>query len=98
MDTPERGLDDPRAVDFLTDKAPAADAQRLAHGARQRAANLASSLTTTSSVVAALNSLLTGALAGDVAALAGAGPSPSLAMGFVVSLVSGALHVRYAAR
>src|SRR5258708_4665458 len=39
---------------------------RRIHGSRQNLANLANSLTTTSGVVAALNSILAGALAGDL--------------------------------
>jgi hypothetical protein len=100
-------LDDPRAVDiltteleqyFVTGRDPDADRGALQHGSPQRLRNLASSLTTTSGVVAALNSVLAGALAGDVGALAGAGPLLATAIGAGVSLVSALLHVRYAAR
>ncbi len=41
----------------------------LGNGTAQRPSNLAMSLTTTSSVVAALNSVLAGSLAADVSAL-----------------------------
>jgi len=83
---------------FVTDHEPRADPRELAHGAPQRARNLASSLTTTSSVVATLNSLLAGALASDVVALAGARLGIFAAAGAVVSIASGLLHVRAAAR
>jgi type III secretory pathway component EscS len=43
---------------FLTGHEPDADLRSLSHGSSQRLANLANSLTTTSSVVAALNSSL----------------------------------------
>jgi hypothetical protein len=76
------------------------DAQRraLAHGSPQHLRNLAYSLTTTSGVVAVLNSVLGGALASDLSALFGARLAPVVAIGVVVSLVSAILHVRYAAR
>jgi hypothetical protein len=71
--------------------------QALAHGSRQRPANLALSLTTTSSVVATLNSVLAGALAADVGVLANLGIMLNVTIGVVVSLISGVAHVRYAA-
>jgi type III secretory pathway component EscS len=83
---------------FLTGHDPQADGRTLGHGSRQRLINLANSLTTTSSVVAALNSLLAGALASDVIALFSAPYVMVAAVGAGVSVVSGALHVRYAAR
>jgi hypothetical protein len=55
-------------------------------------------LTTTSSVVAALDSALAGALASALTALAGLGLVFVASVGAVVSLVSAVLHVRYAAR
>ncbi len=61
-------------------------------------ANLANSLTTTSAVVAALNSVLSGSLASDAGALLGAGPIIDVVGGVAVSLVSATLHVWYAAR
>jgi len=70
----------------------------LAHGAPQHMANLASSLTTTSSVIAALNSILAGSFAGDVAALCGSGLATIVISGVSVSLVSAVAHVRYASR
>jgi hypothetical protein len=82
---------------FVTGHEPDADT-RLAHGSRQRRANLVNSLTTTSSVVAALNSVLAGAVASDLGALFGASPAFVVTAGVGVSLVSAALHVRYAAR
>jgi hypothetical protein len=72
--------------------------KRLRYGARQRLTNIANSLTTTSSVVAALNSVLAGALASDVSALAGAGAIVALVAGAIISFVSGGLHIAYAAR
>ena len=75
------------------------DASRtaLAHGSAQHGRHLARSLTTTSSVVAALNSLLAGSLASDVAALLGGRLSIVAIIGAIVSLVSAVAHVRYAA-
>jgi hypothetical protein len=70
----------------------------LAHGAPQHAKNLARSLTTTSSIVAALNSILTGSLASDVAALCGGRPALLVILGAGTSVVSAVLHVLYAAR
>jgi hypothetical protein len=82
---------------FVASHDPAFDRQALAHGTRQRPRNLVSSLTTTSSVVAALNSLLAGSLASDLAALSGARLGTAAAIGAGVSLVSAIAHVRYAA-
>ena len=83
---------------FVTGHEPDTEEPSLGHGSRQRPRDLAKSLTTTSSVVAALNSVLAGALASDVGALVGVGHVVDAAIGIVVSLVSAALHVRYAAR
>ena len=83
---------------FVTSYEPEDEQRRLAFGSRQRLANLANSLTTTSSVGAALNSVLAGALASDVSALAGGGAAIDVVTGVVISLVSGAVHVAYAAR
>ena len=83
---------------FVTGHEPEADRSALAYGSRQRFAALANSLTTTSGVVAVLNSVLAGSLASDVAALCGGGLSLDLPLGVAFSLVSAALHVRYAAR
>jgi len=83
---------------FVAGHETKADLLSLGHGSRQRLANLAHSLTTTSSVVAALNSVLAGSLTSDLGALFGGGPLFDVAAGIVVSLVSGALHVMYAAR
>ncbi|HTE46235.1 MAG TPA: hypothetical protein VK636_13370, partial [Gemmatimonadaceae bacterium] len=83
---------------FVTGHEPSDDRKALAHGAPQHSANIAMSLTTTSSVVAALNSLLAGALASDLGALAGWRIALDVAIGAGVSLVSGAVHVRYAAQ
>jgi len=70
----------------------------LGHGSPQHVANLRESLTTTSGTVAMLNSILAGAIAGDVGMLLGNSTSLSALVGAVVSIMSGALHVRYAAR
>jgi hypothetical protein len=83
---------------FVTGHQPATDRLSLAHGSPQRLRNLGNSLTTTSAVVAALNSALAGALSSDAGALVGAGLVPGLALGAGVSLVSATLHIRYAAR
>jgi len=83
---------------IVTRRDPVNDASRLAHGSRQRFANLTSSLTTTSSVVAALNAILFGALASDVAGLMGATVVVCAVTGAVASVVCGVVHVRYAAR
>ena len=83
---------------FITGHEPQADQRALAHGSPQHFANLKKSLTTTSSVLAALNSVLAGALASDFAALLGVGRALEIAIGAAVSLVSAALHVLYAAR
>lgn len=83
---------------FVTDHEPVPDRLSLAHGSPQHLRNLGSSLTTTSSVVAALNSALAGALSSDVGALFGVGLLPDLALGAGVSLISAAVHMRYAAR
>jgi hypothetical protein len=83
---------------FVTGHEREADRRALGHGSRQRLVNLANSLTTTSSVVAALNSILAGALASDLGALVGASPALIVAMGAGFSLVSAAGHVRSAAR
>jgi len=77
---------------------PKGDPDPLRHGSRQRLSALGASLTTTSGVVAVLNSVLAGSLASDVAALLGATLSPLVLLGVAASLVSAVLHVRYAAR
>jgi hypothetical protein len=83
---------------FVTGHDREADRLALGHGSRQRLGNLANSLTTTSGVVAALNSILAGALASDLGALFGGGPAVIVALGVGVSVVSALGHVRYAAR
>jgi type III secretory pathway component EscS len=83
---------------FVTGHQPDADGQPLGEGSPQRLVHLANSLTTTSGVVAALNSVLAGALASDLGALFGVGAARDVAIGAGVSVVSAALHVRYAAR
>lgn len=74
------------------------DPRALGYGAPQRLGQLGTSLTTTSSVVAALNSMLAGSLAGDLSALIGLPLTQSLVLGVGVSLVSAVFHVLYAAR
>jgi hypothetical protein len=69
----------------------------LAHGSPQRSANIALSLTTTSSVVATLNSVLAGSLAADTGVLANRSITLNVTVGVVVSLISAVVHVRYAA-
>jgi hypothetical protein len=83
---------------FVSGHDPEADEPALGYGAPQRLANLSNSLTTTSSVVAALNSVLAGALAADLSALLGAGVVVAVSVGFGISLVSAVSHVRYAYR
>ena len=83
---------------FITGHTIDTGAQALHHGSPQHLANLRESLTTTSGTVATLNSILAGAIAGDIAALLGRSISLSVLVGAVLSIVSGALHVRYAAR
>jgi hypothetical protein len=83
---------------FVTGHQPDPDGKPLGEGSPQRLVNLANSLTTTSGVVAALNSVLAGALARDLGALFGAGAARDAAIGAGVSLVAAALHVRHAAR
>lgn len=83
---------------FVTGHKPDAEARSLGVGSPQRLVNLINSLTTTSGVVAALNSLLAGALASDLGALSGGGTALNAALGVGVSLLSAVLHVRYAAR
>ena len=83
---------------FVAEHATRRESRALRYGSPQQLRNLGASLTTTSSVVAALNSVLSGALASDASALAGAALGVAVAIGIVVSLVSGVLHVRYAAR
>ena len=84
----------PELKSFLT----AHHGQPLAYGAPQQPGNLAKSLTTTSSVVAALNSVLAGALTSDILALLGAARNVALWIGAAVSIVSAGVHVAYAAR
>jgi hypothetical protein len=69
----------------------------LSHGKPQRLSNLGESLTTTSATVATLNSVLAGTIAGDISALAGGSTIVSVLVGAVVSIVSGVVHLRYAA-
>ena len=70
----------------------------LGHGSLQHPANLARSLTTTSSVIAALNSVLVGALVATLAVLFDVRPTIAASFGAVISIASAISHVRYAAR
>jgi hypothetical protein len=70
----------------------------LGYGSRQRLANLTNSLTTTTSVIATLDSVVVGALVSAIAALLGGGLAPSVVLGAAISVVSAGLHVRYAAQ
>lgn len=88
----------PELEPFLVVRGRGAENQSLGHGAPQNAANLARSLTTTSGVVAALNSVLVGALASDLSALAGGSLLLDLVLGAGLSLSSAVLHVQHAAR
>jgi len=83
---------------FVASHQPGAESQTLGYGSPQTFANLAKSLTTTSSCVAALNSVLAGTLTSDLGALVGLALTPTLAIGACVSLVSAVLHVLYASR
>src|SRR5947207_5344535 len=83
---------------FVTGNQGEIEQRSLAHGAPQSLTNLADSLTTTSSVVATLNSVLAGSLAAALVAFFNAGPIGAASIGAIVSIVSGFLHVRYAAR
>jgi len=83
---------------FVTGHAPNADQLSLGYGTAQRGATLVNSLTTTSSVVAALNSVLAGSLASDIAALLNGGILLDAIIGAAISLMSAVLHVRLAAR
>jgi hypothetical protein len=86
----------PESKPYLT-REPSAGERALAHGSPQRLRNVAISLTTTSSVVAALDSALVGSLVGVVGALTGIGLAIDVTVGAVASVVSAGLHVRYAA-
>src|SRR4029079_12241887 len=83
---------------FVADHEPAVEQTALGHGRPHRLRNLAQSLTTTSSVVAALNSVLAGTIASDVAALSGGALAMDLTAGAIVALLSAACHGRYGAR
>ena len=83
---------------FMARHEPKGSPGSVAHGSPQHPRNLATSLTTTSGVVAALNSVLAGALTSDVVALAGVRLATVATFGAGVSLGVAVLHVRYAAR
>jgi hypothetical protein len=83
---------------FIVGRDSGPDPRSLGHGSPQRLANLANSLTTTSGVVGALNSILVGTLASDLGALLGGRLAMNVGIGAAVSLASAVLHTRYAAR
>jgi hypothetical protein len=83
---------------FVTAHGQETDHPALGYGTRQHLAEVAKSLTTTSSVVATLNSALAGSLASAAVALPGWPTALVVTLGLGVSLVSATLHVRYAAR
>jgi len=83
---------------FVSPHEPRAEGRSLPYGSAQRLGDLAKSLTTTSSVVATLNSALAGALVMDIAALADVSLAKNIVVGALVSIVSAVAHVRYAAR
>jgi len=84
---------------FLTiPRAVADERAALGHGSRQRFANLSSSLTTTSSVVATINAALAGALASDIGALCATSRVVVVPLGAFASLLAGGLQFGYAAR
>jgi hypothetical protein len=83
---------------FVTAHKVDAELRALGHGSHQHLRNLRNSLTTTSGTVATLNSVLAGAVGTDVSALVGGSIGTSVLIGAALSIVSGASHVRYAAR
>ena len=83
---------------FVASHEPSVESRTLGYGSPQSFGTLANSLTTTSSVVAALDSVLAGTLASDLGALVGLALTPALAIGTCVALVSAVLHVLYASR
>jgi hypothetical protein len=82
---------------FLAADPPQAP-RALAHGRHQRFRNLAKSLTTTSSVVAALNSVLAGSMTSDLCVLLHQPLLVVILTGAAVSIGSAIFHVGYAAR
>jgi len=70
----------------------------LGQGARQRLRHLANSLTTTSGVIAALDSILAGAIGSITIGQLTDNAVVSIAVGSVVSILAAAAHVSYAAR
>jgi hypothetical protein len=82
---------------FITGHARDVGPDALGHGRRQRGANLVHSLTTTSGLISALNSVLAGLMAATIAALFGAITGVTIVIAIAVSLVSAAIHIRYAA-
>lgn len=93
---------DPAARDLIDGFAASSDAGPrggpLGHGTRQRAGNLLWSLTTTSSVIAALNSVLAGAVLSIVAARIGIATEPDVVLGAIVAIATAVGQVAAAAR
>ena len=83
---------------FVAGHEPGADQRTLSYGAPQSRRDLAESLTTTSAVMAALNSLVAGSLASHISGLLGMDLALDLSTGAAFSLVSAILHLRYAGR
>jgi hypothetical protein len=81
---------------FITGHGRAVAPDALGHGSRQRSVNLVNSLTTTSGLIAAIDSVLAGLLAATIVALFGTLSGLTIAIAIGVSLVSAAIHVRYA--
>jgi len=92
---------DPGAREMIGGFVAAADDMRdggLGQGRRQHLGNVLRSLTTTSSVIAALNSVLAGTLASIIAARLGGALEADLVVGSVVAVAAAVGQVTYAAR
>jgi hypothetical protein len=83
---------------FVTGHQRLPDRGPLAHGRRQRLINLTTSLTTTSGVIAALNSVLAGSITSVVCGQLGANAALSIVIGSAISLTSAGSHMAYAGR
>jgi hypothetical protein len=83
---------------FVTDHDEKPARGALGQGTRQRLRNLASSLTTTSGVIAALNSILAGAIGSILAAQITGEAVLAIAVGSAISLIAAVAHVAFAAR
>jgi hypothetical protein len=93
---------DPAARDLIEAFAASAEAGPrggpLGHGSRQRPGNLLRSLTTTSGVIAALNSVLAGAVVSIVVARIGMGMEAGVLLGAIVAVAAAVGQVAVAAR